>query len=336
MKQCLLAILLVIICGCSCNSNKGICPNSFSDSKCDESRSYPYWNEWTAGELISIVDDSLAVVSAYKYKTECDYSEDIVSSREGLFLINYRAKQKPLRGDTLKSEYRMYNSYYKDRGLKILNGYLFRDTSALVFDLKNNKFGFWKIGAKSIEFSAHDKYTSSAGLEFATNAGHWVNGNIVFFSHSSMNILDVKNGQIEKFQYNPRDEWMPGHEWMKNYSCSYLFLSYIGDKAVCVDNIYAARDGTIENYYTLLLVDGIPVDTIKFSGNVSGKKMFGNYFSAQGRIFKIDTLNFKFDNDFSLWIDEKPLTFCKNGDKNVDDCVSYSGQDLINFKGDKP
>jgi len=332
MKQCLLAILLVIICGCSCNSNKGICPNSFSDSKCDESRSYPYWTDWTAGGLISIVDDSLAVVSAYKYKTECDYSEDITSSREGLFLINYRAKQKPLRGDTLELEYKMYNSYYNDHGLRILNGYLFRDTSALVFDLKNNKFGFWKIGAKSIEFSAHNKVTN---LEFAENAGHWANGTIIFPDVYGMNILDVENKQIEKFRYN-RYEWLPGYKWMQKYSCSSLFLSYIGDKAVCVDNIYAARDGTIENYYTLLLVDGIPVDTIKFSGNVSGQKMFGNYFSAQGRIFKIDTLNFKFDNDFSLWIDEKPLTFCKNDDKNPDDCVSYSGQDLINFKGDKP
>ncbi|MDR2554834.1 MAG: hypothetical protein LBC64_05335 [Fibromonadaceae bacterium] len=297
-------------------------------TKCDESRSYPYWSEWTVGGLISIVDDSLAVVSAYRYKTVCNYYEDIASSRDGLFLVNYRVKQKPLRGDTLESEYKMYNSYYMDHGLRILNGYLFRDTSALVFDLINNKFGFWKIGEKSIKFSDHDKagyeYANTAGLHGATNAGHWENGSITFQTHASMNILDAEKGQIKQFYYSVRYDWMPGHEWMQKYLCNYMFLSYVGDKVVCVNNGYADNDST---FNTFLLVDGIPVDTIK--PYINGTSMFGNYFIAQDRIFKIDTLNLKFDKDFSLWIDERPLKFCKNSDKNPDDCVSYSGQDLF-------
>jgi len=317
------------------------CPSLEEDNytKCDESHSYPYWTDWTDGNLISIIDDSLAAVSTLKYKKEClGYNrEDIVSFRTGLFLVNYRTRQKPLRGDTLELEYKVLNSYYMYLALKILNGYLFRDTSALVLDVKNSKFGFWKIGEKSIKFKDHNKVSSdySTFAGFAQNAGYWENGSIIFPDVYDMNILDTEKGQIEQFKYSVQYDWMPRHEWMQKYLCNSLFLSYIGDKAVCVNSIYAGRDSTIENRYTLLLVDGIPVDTIKFSGNVSGK-MFGNYFSAQGRIFKIDTLNLKFDKDFSLWIDEKPLTFCKNGDKNPDDCVSYSGQDLINFKGDKP
>jgi len=321
------------------------CPSLEEDNytKCDESHSYPYWTEWSDGSLISILDDSLAAVSTLKYKKEClDYNrEDIVSFRTGLFLVNYRAKQKPLLGDTLESEYEVLNSYYMDLGLKILNGYLFRDSSALVLDLKNNKFGFWKIREKSIKFQDYNKVSKfSVDYSFAHNAGRWVNGSIVFFDNNYMNILDTEKGQIESFKYSVQYNWMPGYNWMQRYLCHSLFLSYIGDKAVCVDVMYADNDGPIKNDYTLLLVDGIPVDTIKFSDNVSGtksieNKMFGNYFSWKGRIFKIDTLNLKLDMDFSLWIDENPLTFCKNGNKNPDDCVSYSGQDLINFKGDK-
>jgi len=310
--------------------------------KCDESR-YPYWTEWTDDRLISIVDDSLAAIVTFKYKKEClGYNrEDIVSFRPGLFLVNYRAKQKPLQGDTLELEYEVLNSYYMHLGLRILNGYLFKDTSALVLDVKNNKFGFWKIREKSIKFRDHNKVSSDKSYStvfagFAKNAGRWENGTIIFPDVYDMNILDTEKGQVEKIEYSVQDSWIPGYEWTKSYRCKYLFLSYISDKAVCVNSMYAGRDGTIENYNTLLLVDGIPVDTIKFSGDILDANMFGNYFSAQGRIFKIDTLNFKFDRDFSLWIDEKPLKFCKDGNKKNDDCVNYSGQDLINFKGDDP
>jgi hypothetical protein len=313
--------LLVVLCFALCE-----CVTYY---ECEyESSSYPYWTEWTDGELISIINDSLAVVASYRYKKECldqseegsfewRYWDETTRYRTGLFLVNYRTKKKPLRGDTLKSEYKMLN-YGERPGLNILNGYLFKDSSALVFDLANSKFGFWKIGGKTIKLTDHNKVYD---LKYASGAGHWVNGSIIFSSFYYMNVLNMEKGQIEQFKYSrysTQEEWMPGYEWMQKYQCRYSFLSYIGDKAVCIDG-------------SLLLIDGIPVDTIKFSGDVSGLDvMFGNYVSAKGRILKIDTLNLKFDKDFSLWIDRNPLRFY-NDINNPDDFVSYSGQDLINF-----
>jgi hypothetical protein len=311
-------ILFVVLCFALCE-----CATYY---ECEyESSSYPYWTEWTDGELISILNDSLAVVASYRYKKECRSEEegsferhywDIATRyRTGLFLVNYRTKKKPLLGDTLKSEYKILTSD-EQRSLRILNGYIFKDTSALVFDLINSKFGFWKIGEKSIKFSDHNKIY---GLNGAQNAGHWANGNIVFLTYGTMNILDTEKSQIEQFKSDSMTEY-------ENLCVSYSFLSYIGNKPVCVAN-------------SILLVDGIPVDTINFSGNipnVSSRVMLGNYFFAQGKILKIDTLNLKFDKDFSLWIDKyplndiKPLKFYKDIN-NPDDFVSYSGQDLINF-----
>jgi hypothetical protein len=77
------------------------------DKFCKDSRSYPYWTEWSDGELITIANDSQAVVATRKYKKECwdkgNYKEEAVAGfRAGLFLVNYRVKQKPLMGDTLE------------------------------------------------------------------------------------------------------------------------------------------------------------------------------------------------------------------------------------------
>ncbi|MDR2580815.1 MAG: hypothetical protein LBC85_07465, partial [Fibromonadaceae bacterium] len=59
-----------------------------------------------------------------------------------------------------------------------------------------------------------------------------------------------------------------------------------------------------------------------------------NHSLLQSRIFKIDTENLKFDNDFMLWVSEDLLKFYNDINK-PDDFVSYSGQDLINFKGEQ-
>ncbi|MDR0516658.1 MAG: hypothetical protein LBH25_06385 [Fibromonadaceae bacterium] len=311
--------------------------------RCSDSISYPYWSEWTDGVLVSIVNDSLAALMISKYKTDCgEWSvyEEITHYRPGLFLVNYRTKQKPLLGDTLVSEYKV-NRYNMKLDLRILGGYLFRDSSALVFDLKNNKFGFWKIGEKTIKFSDHNDVGDH--LESARNAGHWKNGSIVFYDYYYMNILNTEKRQIESFWYSTQDNWMPEHEWMQRYTCNDLFLSYAGDKVVCAVTRYGyyVSDETIRD--ALLLVDGIPVDSIVFSSGIfPNGRMFGNYFllnddiSSSDRIFKIDTLNLKFDRDFSLWFDRYPLRFYNDKINNPDDFVSYSEEDLINFKGEQP
>jgi hypothetical protein len=316
--------LYIFICGC-----EYLAPVQYPE--CGSS-SYPYWTEWSDGQLISIVDDSLAILMTEKSKKECSYNdkEKVVSYRSGLFLVNYRIKQKPLLGDTLELEYESLLSYFN--GLKVVNGYFFRDTSVLVFDVNGHKFGFWKIGEKSIKLNNQNILTNDPlDLGSAKNAAHWVNGNIIFQTIYFTYILDTEKRQIERFEPSNEYEWMSsGYEWMagdeliRDIRCRDSFLSYINGKVICAMPRLSAGC-----YESKLFVDGVVTDTIDFLA----KAMLGNYiFASQNgrvKILKIDTENFKFDETFELWVDDDsyPTKFYK--DKEKSDFASYSGKDLI-------
>jgi len=285
MARNLLVFLCVVVFGCT--EHEG----------CNGNSSYPYWTKWTDGKLIYIVDDSLAVVTTDKDKIGCNLDTvGVEGHRAGLFLVNYRAKQKPLLGDTLEfSGYRL-----------IPKGYI-KDSSVLVFDISNDKFGFWKIGKNSIIFSKHSKVD---GMTYVDNVGNWINENVIFDLYTSANILDTKNGQIKPIEN----------------SCIDGFMYYAREKIICV------RENRALNY-SELVVDGIVTDTV----NLSLRRVwFGNYvlfrddkYNRGGRILKIDTENFKFDKTFELWIDDyrEPFKFYKRTDE-IYDFVSYSGRDL--------
>ncbi|MDR2594050.1 MAG: hypothetical protein LBC87_04690 [Fibromonadaceae bacterium] len=314
----LVAALCVGICGCSM-----LKPDP-DLNKCDDSRSYPYWTEWENGELISIVNDSIAAVKTRKFKIECISEinkEDIVSFRAGLFLINYRVKQKPLLGDTLTSEYSGYSEYSEYSRLTISSGALV-DSSVLVFDLKNKKFGFWKVGEKSIKFNPNEVRER---FESVDGVNRWVNKSIIFrkFNYLDWFVLDAEKGQIKPFEPSKEYEWVFPKEQNDYNSCFYGSLAYIEDKAVCT------RINCIEQpCYSELVVDGIVTDTIRAEIN----SMSGNYVKLRfpaGKVLKIDTKNFKFDKNFVLYVRGNNSEVFYNDGEYFSDSVSYSGQDLI-------
>jgi hypothetical protein len=227
-------------------------------------------------------------------------------------LVNYRTKQKPLLGDTL------------NYGLEIPDGsFSFIDSSALVFDVKNRKFGFWKIGEKSIKFSSYDKNVSISSVV------RWVNGDILINSYYDYGpyILDLKRGLIKPFESSEKYEWIFREEQGFS-SCLHGHLVYIDDKIICIKTIFGRDPDS-----SLLIVDDIVTDTAEFW--VSW--MFENYIKfhagggvdgGYGRVIKFDKQNLKFDNNFKLWILGESTEFYS---ENVysSDPVSYSGQDLV-------
>jgi hypothetical protein len=287
---------LLFFCLCSCDS---------SSPKCDDSLRYPYWTKWSDSELVSIVDDSLALLTIYKYKKGCtsgkDNMETTESSSAGIFLVNYKVKQKPLLWDTLELDKNL------DYSLRVYAGD-FRDSLALVFDLFNNRFGFWRIGEKIIRFMEHDK--SSDMIQSVKSVSDWVNGNMALQIYNNPFILNTKMGQIKALSY-------------EEYSCSSNFLSYINGKIVCV--ITDAEPP----FYSLLAVDGVIADTIE---SLPHSGWFGNYIvqNSEGKILKIDTEKFEFDKTFDLWVDHRNDNprFYKDI-QNRNDFVSYSWWDLI-------
>jgi hypothetical protein len=251
------------------------------------------WTEWKKGVLVSIIDDSLAVLKIFKYEEKiwndcgfdgCADNYEIVDSRSWLFLVNYRNKQKPLLEDALPYDLRIINEYYKD-------------SSVLVFDKNNSQFGFWKIGAKSIELKKYNNnswcrlYDSHGEVLF--RARPWANGNILLKSGSCFLILNTETGQIKPFETSGEYEWLSG--------C--VDMSYIGSKIACVKKNDSA------GYFEELVVNDTITDTLAYNFRDRGiSNWYGNYLKdnrhagylghGMGEISKIDTSNFKFDNTF--------------------------------------
>ena len=301
----LLAILCIAMYGCP------------EKVECDYSLSYPYWSKWTEGKFISIVDDSLAVLSAQKYMTGCKNKEEItVGSLTGLSLVNYRVKQNPLSVDTFIHNFK--------GDIQIVDNY-FRDSSVLAIDKQNKTFGFLKIGTSSAKFN---KYIYSEYYAL-NNASPWIDGNVLLKNRTGSAwrtaVLDTKTGQIEQY------DSFKGYEWLNECGD----VSSIENKIACVKINYETE--SVE-----LIIDGKVTDakSLYYSGYGSDQVIFhGSYIIKRvgeyaNEIWKIDTENFKFDNDFaSIWIGTGNgyrygfPRFYK--DENLKDFVQYTYEDLF-------
>jgi len=322
MKRRLFAVLLMVICGCQPPYNA------------TEEKPYENWSEWTDGQLVSINNDSLAILKIIKYKTKTWYEwgfegskkhSEITDSHTGLFLVNYRNKQKPLLGDTLAYDLIVANEYHKD-------------SSVLVFDKNNNKFGFWKIGTKSIEFNNYDNSENFYLSHISFIARPWINGNILlkptneYKEHYQWSVLNTETGQIKSFVLSGE------YEWLSN--C--MEISYIGNKITCIRRV----DFNDVNSKFELAANATITDTI-IPGYWGIIYWYGNYLKDnrygsrpghrdgdRGEISKIDTSNFKIDETFvSMRIET-----VQRGDKYMtyvifyysdDFTIMYSAKDLI-------
>jgi hypothetical protein len=282
MKRILLAVFCVIVCGC------------VSPPECNSALSYPHWTEWDDGKLISIVNDSLAVLASQRYKKECKSNEETTGSRSGLFLVNYRTKQKPLSVDTYEYIFKESNQFHSS--LNIIENY-FKDSSVLAFDMKNGLFGSWKIGTDFIFFK---KYTYQEDYALK-KANPWINGNILFKNSKKESdigetwdmtpMLNTKNGQISMLDFSGEYEWLN--------KC--LDVSYIGEKIVCIKiNKETNRFELVANG---VVTDDIPIIynnyAIAFDGNYIIIGIRYSLYSRLSEIRKIDAENLKFSNTFT-------------------------------------
>ena len=309
MKRVLLVVFGLIVFGCNL------------PPECSSTLAYPHWTEWTNGKLISIVDDSLAVLTSRRYKKECKSNEEEeTGSRSGLFLVNYRTKQKPLSVDTVEYIFKENNQYHSS--LNIIGNY-FKDSSVLVLDNKSGLFGFWKIGTESIFFKKYT-YQEDYALE---KANTWINESILFKNSKKSNtyndawdrapMLNTKTGQIEILDFLGEYKWLD--------KC--LDVSYVGEKIVCI------KINNETNKFELV-ADGIVTD--EFPNNIRGSIVFsGNYIikniGTGSEIYKIDTENFKLSNTFiPVWVFEyNDDTMFFENIYNPENFVQYTPRDLF-------
>jgi len=322
-------ILILFIFLTSCDYKGGI---HGDERNGDEREAIFKWGEWRIPIWISIVDDSLALISTYKtYSKEwnvcgffdgCTTNHKIANYRIGLFLVNYREKQKPVWGDTLECNFIIIEEYFKD-------------SSVLVFDRSDNKFGFWKIGTKAkdvklVEF-ANNSGKSVLGYNYEGSiykARPFTNGNVAFFggnvAFKNSLLLETKNRQLKPFEFSGEYEWLSKcvNSLRKNtnyypddgpaytdYNYDYANVSYIGGELACIKGNEIAKNFE-------LTVNNVIRDTISL--NVEITNWYGNYVIdyKKRNVYKIDTLNFKFDNSYTFeW----------------GSSARYSAQDLMEF-----
>ena len=280
----------------------------------DEEVTHEVHEKRHSGLVIAIIDDSLALETngrGWTDRTEsCDYWEncDGGTINQGLFLVNYRNKQKPLWGDTI------------DGTITIIWG-LAADSTALFYDKKGN-FGFWKVG-KKIDIRKKIKWEDGCKLEHryvVVRARPWKKGNVLLKDADPCPyaVLDTLTGYVNKLEFKGEYAWLEGCD----------DITYINGDVVCIKRLGDAM-GSI----SLLNSDGV-IDSIEkpqndeFLGYPS--ILYGNFMVTQ--VYKNGNLVTKMNKDgFDTSYPETWLKYNSFVD-SAGFSISYSSDDLVTTK----
>ncbi len=199
------------------------------------------WDEGrTGGELVSIVDDSLAILRNSRGWEECTAvfmgSDDceVGGDHTGLFLVNYRKKEAPLWGDTLNEK------------LSLIPG-LVGDSTSLFFN-KKDQYGFWKVGGSPV-ISKKWTWSTECSNYQDKYARPWKDGNVLLKLTDQEScpyaVLDTSTGEVQKLEFTGEFAWLEGCD-----DITYRNGSVICLKAIYADSLYGVhlyRDGELHD-----------------------------------------------------------------------------------------
>ena len=277
----------------------------------DEEMTHEVHEKRHSGLVIAILDDSLALETNGRGWTDhtetCDYWDncDGGTINQGLFLVNYRNKQRPLWGDTI------------DGVITIILG-LAADSTVLFYDKKEN-FGFWKVG-KNIDVRKKMKWEDACKLEHryvVVMARPWKDGNVLLKDADPCPyaVLDTATGVVKKMEFTGEYSWLEGCD----------DITYIDGKILCVKRLADAM-GAI----SILASDGV-VDSLE---NTKERDflgyppvLYGNFMVTQ--VYKNGNLVTKMKSDgFDV---NYPETWMKYNSfiDSTGSSISYSSDDLV-------
>ena len=194
------------------------------------------------GIVFAIIDDSLALETNGRRWTDhtdhCDYLGDCETGtiNQGVFLVNYRNKQKPLWGDTI------------DGAISIVYGY-YHDSSAM-FSNADGEFGFWRIGEKP---RVVRKWNCEAPCEcnYEKYGRPWMYGNVLLNMEWNKEcpyaILDTATGNVTKLEFTGDYAWLEGCD----------DITYIDGDVVCLKALYDEKNYGIYEYGKDGLMDSL-------------------------------------------------------------------------------
>src|SRR5574344_507599 len=290
-----------------------------------------------SGGVVTIVDDSLALVNYARGEDTCEENEwsgleDCESSflSSGLFLVNYRNKQTPLWGDTLD----YYLSFY---------GNYFSDSSVMTLDASGRKFGFWRIGGvpsglKSWTWTG----TCSPKLQGTKRARPWKDGDVLILGEwipqggdsCQYAVLDTSTGIVSQGRFSDDDSWLA--------KCD--DINYFNGKVACL------RKDTSFACAVDLIVDDVSADTLvmdscgfvedhpsQWMGNFVRFDIFTAdaaspaYLNQADRLYKVDVSSMTFDRIYpELWLNGVYKFIQEDGSM-----VQYYPEDLAGTGGEE-
>ena len=208
----------------------------------DEDVNHVVDSERYNGIVFAIIDDSLALETNGRrwtdYTEHCDYWEDCETGtiNQGVFLVNYRNKQKPLWGDTI------------DGAISIVYGY-YHDSSAM-FSNADGEFGFWRIGEKP---RVVRKWNCEAPCECNREkyGRPWTEGNVLLKMVQQDGcpyaVLDTLAGNVTKLEFTGDYAWLEGCD----------DITYIDGEVVCLKALYDEKKYGIYEYGKDGLMDSL-------------------------------------------------------------------------------
>lgn len=275
----------------------------------DEEVTHEVHEKRHSGLVIAILDDSLALETNGRGWTDhtesCDYWEncDGGTINQGLFLVNYRNKQRPLWGDTI------------DGVITIIWG-LAADSTVLFYDKKEN-FGFWKVGKLPDVRKKIKIEDGCAWNDPYTRAKPWINGKILLkdMYPCPFAVLDTVSGIVKKLEFTGEYSWLEGCD----------DITYIDGKILCVKRLADAM-GAI----SILASDGV-VDSLE---NTKERDflgyppvLYGNFMVTQ--VYKNGNLVTKMKSDgFDVNYPETWMKYNSFVD-STGSSISYSSDDLV-------
>ena len=269
------------------------------------------------GIVFAIIDDSLALETNGRRWTDhtshCDYWEDCETGtiNQGVFLVNYRNKQKPLWGDTI------------DGAIIIVYGY-YHDSSAM-FSNADGEFGFWRIGEKP---RVVRKWNCEAPCE--CNCGKygrpWIGGNVLLkmeLRECPVAVLDTATGIVKKLEFTGEYAWLEGCD----------DITYIDGDVVCIRHrenrlceVNLERDKNVVD--SLIKDEWMLFDPPEFHGNAI--KVKARSFDKNDHAYDFGDRLMLFGSD-RIVFDEYPETWLRSNAfiDSMGTPIGYSSEDLI-------
>lgn len=243
--------------------------------------------EWggrsSAGLLVTIVDDSLALLNTVRGWSQCEerfmgYSECINGNDNlGLFLVNYREKKPVLWGDTLDYTFSLSKGFYRDSSVFYYKG--------------DGTFGFWKIGEKprDVRKWKWQSPCSAFGEYSLRNARPWRDGNVLIrgVTGCPYSVLDTATGNISELTFDGENAWLAESE------CD--DITYLDGKVVCLQPIFERK-----RYGVYLIEDNNMVDSLVWDNSFWEIKK--QVLTISGNLFTLDH-----PSTLSNW-EENPLS----------------------------